>query len=89
MPERDGHRQIPCPGLTLRISMARRRIARHLVGDVLALDTRLVAKRQHDGADHRDEQHETRRLEVEDIFRVEDAAQRLGIGDAAWRRSAR
>ena len=37
-------------------------------------------KRQHDGADHRDQQDQPRDLEVVDVVRVEDAAERLGVG---------
>ena len=63
-----------------------RGVARHLLGDVLALHPHLVAQRQHDGAHHGDQQDEARRLEVEDEVRIEDAAQRLRVGDVGRRR---
>ena len=45
--------------------------ARVLLRDILALDIRPVAQRQDDGADHRGQQDEARRLEQIDILRVE------------------
>src|SRR5690606_36056763 len=56
-----------------------RRRAGDLRGDVLPLDARLVAQRQHDGADHGDQQHEARDLEEVDVIRVEDVAERRRV----------
>ena len=48
-----------------------------------------MREREHDGADHGDEQDQPRDLEVEDVARVEHEPQRLRIGDAGCRCSAR
>ena len=40
-----------------------------------------MAQRQHDGADHGDEQDQAGGLEVVDVAGVEHAAERLGVGD--------
>ena len=63
--------------------------ARDLGRDRLAPHALLVAQRQHDGADHGDEQDQARRLEVVDVLRVDDAAQRLGVVDLGRRRRDR
>ena len=59
----------------------RRRRARDLLGDVLPLDADLVAQRQHDRADHRGQQDQSRRLEEVDVVGVEHPAERRGVGD--------
>src|SRR6476620_11072430 len=51
-----------------------RLVARVLVSNDLPLHVGLVAQRQHDRADHRGEQDETRRLEEVDILGVKQAA---------------
>src|SRR5215475_2880922 len=53
--------------------------APHLLGDILALDVGLVAQRQHDSADHGDEQHQACDLEEVDVAGIEHEAERLGI----------
>ena len=68
----------------------RLRAARHLRRDRLALDALLVPQRQHDGADHGDQQDQPGALEVVDVLGVEHAADRLRVGDAgAGRRDRR
>ena len=79
--EADGH-QIPFPDSTLRTSIAVAGVASDLLGDRLALDVGPVAERQHDRADHGDEQHHARGLEEVDVAGVEDLPERLGVGDA-------
>src|SRR5690606_19778034 len=49
-----------------------RRRAAHLCDDILPLDARLVAQRQHDGADHRDQQDQSGDLEEVDVVGIED-----------------
>src|SRR5215831_7901601 len=63
--------------------------AGNLVGDVLALDVRLVPQRQHDRPDHGNQQHHAGRLEEIDIARVENVPERLGIEHAGDRRNWR
>ena len=81
MAEPDGHDQIPLPRLDLDDFHRGFLGPRDLLGDVLALDAGPVAQRQHDGADHGDQQHQAGGLEVIDVLRVEHAAERLGVGD--------
>ena len=47
--------------------------------DALMAGGLLVAQGQHDGTDHRDQQHKAGRLEIIDIIRVKHAADRFGI----------
>src|SRR5258708_5025099 len=90
MAEADGHSVAP----TFLKSLARpdldkvdggRLRARNLLGDVLPLDVRLVPQRQHDRADHRNQQHDAGRLEEIDVARVEHVPQRFGIDRAGDR----
>ena len=85
MAEADGHftdsaHPAPGPDDLAHLDRSRRR-ARVLRGDVLALDARLVAERQHDGADHGDQQDHAGELEVMDVVRVEHVAERFGVAD--------
>ena len=48
---------------------------------ILALGGALVAKREHDGPDHRDQENRARKLEVIDIFCVEDRADGRRVRD--------
>ena len=80
MRQADGHRDPP-PRLDLAHFDGSGRRARDLGGDRLPLDVGLVAQRQHDGADHGDQQHHARRLEEEDVSGVEHRAERGGVGD--------
>ena len=70
----------PAPARPCAISIGGLGRARDLRGDVLPLDADLVAQRQHDGADHRDQQDQARGLEEVDVARVEHAAERRGVG---------
>jgi hypothetical protein len=60
----DRHVRAP-PRRTLRTSIASP--GARPAGDRLALDARLVAQRQHDRADHRDQQDQPGDLEEEDV----------------------
>src|SRR5690606_28759128 len=56
------------------------RRARHLLRDGLPLDVRLVAQGKHDGPDHRHKQDQPGNLEEIKIVRVDDVAERGGVG---------
>src|SRR5712671_330657 len=46
-----------------------------------------MAQRQHDGADHRYQQHHARDLEVMDVLRIEHQPERFGVADIGRNRS--
>ena len=48
-----------------------------------------MLQRQHDGADHGHQEHDAGGLEEIDVARVEDLAERLGVGDRIDRRDRR
>src|SRR5688572_2698186 len=62
---------------------------RHLGGNILTLYTLLMAKCQHDCADHGHQQNETRSLKEIHIFGIEDLAQCLGVGETVKCRGGR
>ncbi len=63
--------------------------APHLAADILTLHVPLVMQREHDGADHGDQQNEARHLEQIDVARIEDEPERLGVADIGGRRRRR
>ena len=54
-------------------------MARHLLGDDLSANVRLVLKREHDRADHCHEQNDAGGLEEVDVLCVENEPERLRI----------
>src|SRR4029078_5700260 len=54
-------------------------LAADLFSNRLAPHVPLMVQREHDGADHRDEQNESASLEQIDVARVEDLAESLGV----------
>src|SRR5262249_55559214 len=63
--------------------------ARHLGRNRLAFHSLLVPERQHDGADHGDEENEPRALEIVGILGIEHPTDRLGVGDTRASRGNR
>ena len=59
------------------------RIAHHLRNHVLAFHIVAVAQRQNNRADHRNQQDQTRQLEQQEIFVVQDQAQGCGVVTSA------
>ena len=84
----------PRPGLMSTMSTAIAAVRAFWTEIDLAAHAGPRAQGQHDGADHRHQQHQPGDLEVIDIVGIEDAAERLGVGDAGrrgaapWRASA-
>src|SRR6185312_2096323 len=58
---------------------------RDLLRNGLPLDAFAMLERQHDGADHRDEQDKSSTFEEEDVLRVNNLAQSLRVGNAGAR----
>src|SRR5581483_1562720 len=72
----------PLPRLDLDHVHSHRLGAGVLRRDGLAAHAGARPERQNDGADHGDQQHQARDLEVIDIVGIEDAPERLCVGDA-------
>src|SRR5205085_348977 len=73
----EGRFRGPLPGLQRHHAHAGPGRARHLVSDHLTAHARLVAKGEHDGPDHRHQQHHAGRLEEVDVLGVEHPPDRL------------
>ena len=71
----------PCPDATLRTLIASSGVRAFCTLMSCRLTLALWRKRQHDGADHRDQQHHAGDLEVVNVFGIEHEAERLGVAD--------
>ena len=78
----------PPPSGTLTTSTDCARVRASCCRDRLAPPPDALAQRQHDRADHRDQQDQPGRLEGKDVARIEQVAERPGVGDRRRRSAA-